>query len=211
MSFIENNKAWILPLLGVGVAGVLYLNLRSTPSASPPPTSEAVAPQDPAAIPTAVPEKPAESATGDLWADLRVFAAPPSALADESRFRDQARTSALAALKQPALPADQPIPSSVREPAPAVAPATAATVESTTEAQTSLPVLDFLIHGPAGARAWVDGHPYRIGEAIPGQALSVGPIGFTSVELKGPKGKTVLSTNPLHQPRPLPRSAVEAP
>ena len=50
----------------------------------------------------------------------------------------------------------------------------------------------------------LEGRPYRSGESVPGQPLKVGAIGFTSVELKGPKGKTILSTNPLHPSGPRP-------
>ncbi len=209
MSFIEKNKAWILPLLGVGLLGVLYLNLRPTPAASPAgaPTQGPEAAAQVAATSPSLPERPAESPGSDLWEDLRGLAAPPPFLADENGFRDLGRRSVMALLQAPGPSAALGIPSGVREPQAAADPA----LKSGAAPGIAPPELDFLIHGPAGARAWLNGQPYRSGEPLPGQTLSVGPIGFTSVVLKGPKGRTVLSTNPLHHPGPAPRPAVEAP
>jgi hypothetical protein len=210
VSFIEKNKAWILPLLGVGVLGVLYMNFRPSP-ASPVSGPEPVAPAPQGAeVPPPVPVKPAGAAEGDLWEDLRGFAALPPVLADENGFRDQARRSAVSILPAPGPSARLSSPTGVREPQPAPSPDVKPGPVQASDANPS-PELDFLIHGPAGARAWLDGLPYRSGESIPGQPLSVGPIGANSVVLKGPKGKTILSTNPLHLSGPSPRPAVEAP
>jgi len=214
VSFIEKNKAWILPLLGVGVLGVLYLNFRPTPPPAPPSGPEVpVAPGTPAPEPTPAPAvaTPAPGAAeGDIWEDLRAFAVPPPFLADENSFRDRARRSAQAALQDtsPTLALDAP--TGVREPVPPPEPS-AKTGVGLPATPAPPPELDFLIHGPTGARAWFEGQSYRSGQAIEGKALSVGPIGVHSVELKGPKGKTVLSTNPLHHSGPSSRPAVEAP
>jgi len=209
VSFIEKNKAWILPLLGVGVLGVLYLNLRPTPAPPlPAPGAEAGAP---AAVeaPLPPPEKAAGAAETDIWEDLRVFAAPPQFLADENNFRDRARRSAQEALRSAPPPLALAIPGGVREPAPLLEPSEKSGAGS--ETLSPPPELEFLIHGATGARAWFEGQPYRSGQALEGKALSVGPIGYHSVELKGPKGKTILSTNPLHHSGPSSRPAVEAP
>ena len=44
MSFIERNKAWVLPLLGVAAASVIYMNVKmlgpsakTAAAAAPPP------------------------------------------------------------------------------------------------------------------------------------------------------------------------------
>lgn len=202
MSFIEKNKAWILPLLGVAAAGVVYLNIR-TMSAPPAPPAAPPAPE-----PVAAPATPEGTSSGDLWEDLRKFAAPPPALADENGFRDQARRSTGGALRVPEADATLPSPSAVREPKPISEPKPKSGAGPETPSHPP-PGLDFLIQGPTGSRAWLEGRPYRSGEKIPGQPLQVGSIGFASVELKGPKGRTILSTNPLHHsgPRPI----VEAP
>jgi hypothetical protein len=210
VSFIEKNKAWILPLLGVGVLGVLYLNLRPSPAAPlPAPGTEAAAPAiADASLPPQ--EMAAGAAETDIWVDLRVFAVPPPFLADENSFRDRARRSAQEALRGEPAPMALALPGAVREPAPLPESGEKPGVGSETPA-TPPPELDFLIHGATGARAWFEGQPYRSGQALEGKALSVGPIGNHSVELKGPKGKTILSTNPLHHSGPSPRPAVEAP
>lgn len=217
MSFIEKNKAWILPLLGVGVLGVLYMNFR--PAASPAPATGPEIPQaagatpaalDPSSAPPPAPEKAAGSTEADLWEDLRAFAAPPPSLADENNFRDQARRSAQGALQSTPPSVALAAPAGVREPKAVPEPSSkeGAALEATPAPP---PALDFLISGPTGARAWFEGQAYRSGQTLDGKGLSVGPIGFTSVELKGPKGKTVLTTNPLHHSGPSPRPAVEAP
>jgi len=211
VSFIEKNKAWILPLLGVGVLGVLYLNLRPTPAPAPQgpaPGAETAAPAV-AEAPLPPPEKTAGTPETDIWEDLRTFATPPPALADENTFRDRARRSAQEALQSAPLTLALAIPGGVREPAPIPEPGEKPSTGI--ETLSPPPELEFLIHGATGARAWFEGQPYRTGQALDGKALSVGPIGFHSVELKGPKGKTILSTNPLHHSGPSSRPAVEAP
>jgi hypothetical protein len=203
VSFIEKNKAWILPLLGVAAAGVVYLNIRtlSAPPAppAPAPTPEAGAPAPPSA-PAPAPEG---TSSGDLWEDLRKFAVPPASLADENSFRDQARRSIPGALRAPSEPLALSAPVGVREPLAAPEPGPKAGPGPGTPSNPP-PGLDFLIQGPNGSRAWLEGRPYRSGESVPGQPLKVGTIGFASVELKGPKGKTILSTNPLHPSGPRP-------
>jgi hypothetical protein len=130
-------------------------------------------------------------------------------LANEATFQDSGRRSALAALRPTALAQPLSIPSGVREPAPAPEPKGKS--ESAHVEEGPPPSLDFLIHGPAGARAWFEGRPYQSGDPLGPPQRSVGAIGTTTVELKGPKGKTVLSTNPFHHTGPAPRPAVEAP
>ena len=181
--------------------GVVYLNLRTAPAPAP------VAPEAPPAAEAPPVQTKTEGA--DLWEDLRKFAAPPPALADENGFRDQARRSTASALPSPTLDVALPAPAGVHEPRPTADPKPKSLVAATPTGPA--PGLDFLIRGPAGSRAWLDGRPYRSGENVPGQPLKVGAIGSTSVELQGPKGKTILSTNPLHHSGPSTRSAVEAP
>ena len=41
MSFVEKNKAWLLPILGVGVASVLFMNYRSFKPSIPDPVVQA--------------------------------------------------------------------------------------------------------------------------------------------------------------------------
>lgn len=203
MSFVEKNKAWLLPLLGVAVLGVVYMNLRTafSPPAppAPPAGSEAPAPETQAQVaPAPAAERPPDATGADLWEDLRGFAVAPPFLADENSFRDQARRSALAAIHEHPQQAVLTVPAGVREPLPPP-PKEKAGLGGPVSSGT-VPELDFLIHGARGPRAWLEGKPYRTGQMVEGDGFQVGPIGYTSVELHGPagKGKTILSTNPLH-------------
>ena len=222
MSFVEKNKAWLLPLLAVGVLAVVYMNIRtmsaspasapSTTEAPPVAGSEAAAGPEVPVVPPSSPMKTEADAGPDLWADLRGMAVPPPYLADENTFRDLARRSAQAAIQGHPEPVDLAIPMGVREPQ---APVEAAEIPvgKGSVAPSQVPELDFLIHGASGSRAWLEGKAYRSGQTLEGNLLSVGPIRSTTVELKSPSGKTrtILSTNPLHSPEPSPRPAVEAP
>lgn len=225
MSFVEKNKAWLLPLLAVGVLAVVYMNIRRmsaspTPPAQPSTDSEAppvadsevpTGPETPVAVPSA-PLSPGADAGPDLWADLRGMAVPPPYLADENTFRDLARRSALEAIQDQPKPVSLTPLSGVREPLAPMGIAEKPAVKGSLP-EPQVPELDFLIHGASGSQAWLEGKAYRSGQFLEGNLLSVGPIRSTSVELKSPSGKTrtILSTNPLHPPEPSVRPAVEAP
>ncbi len=236
MSFVEKNKAWLLPLLAVGVLGVVYLNIRTMTAAPTPPAppsaesepnpaipvegaSPEVAPAEPGAdapppvmADSQAPARPGADPGLDLWADLRGLAAAPPYLADENTFRDLARRSALDAIRSQPRPGILTVPSGVREPLPPVE-AGEKSGGKANQPPSQVPELDFLIHGATGSRAWLEGKSYRVGQTLEGNLLSVGPIRATTVVLKGPSGKTqtILSTNPLHPPEPSARPAVEAP
>ncbi len=225
MSFVEKNKAWLLPLLAVGVLAVVYMNIRTmsaSPTPPPQPSTDSEAPpvavpevppgpETPVAAPSA-PLSPGADAGPDLWADLRGMAVPPPYLADENTFRDLARRSALEAIQDQPKPANLTLPAGVREPLPPVETADKSGPKGSLPSS-QIPELDFLIHSASGSRAWLEGRGYRSGQVLEGNSLSVGPIRSTTVELKSLSGKTrsILSTNSLHSPEPSPRPAVEAP
>lgn len=200
MSFVEKHKAWLLPLLGLAAAGVVYMNVRTFQGSPAPAVAEG---QPPAETPNPEPVPPPDLAIptdagseGDLWADLRGLAEVPLTLKDEGALRARARTGVTDLMK----PLDPPTvlrPLAVREPKappPPTAPVEAAPGEP--------PPLDFLVQGGQGGRAWFEGAPFRSGQALPGTGLVVGPISGSKVTLKGPSGPRVLSTNPLHAPAP---------
>lgn len=201
MSFVEKHKAWLLPLLGLAAAGVVYMNIRAFSGSPAPAAAEGQPPAEtpenpePAPQPEAAPES-GSGGDGDLWADLRGLAEVPPALKDEAAMRSRARTGVVDLMK----PLDPPSvlrPAAVREPkapTPPVAAAEAAPGEP--------PPLDFLVQGGQGGRAWFEGAPFRSGQALPGTRLVVGPISGSKVTLKSPSGPRVLSTNPLHAPAP---------
>ncbi len=201
MSFAEKNKAWLLPLLGLGVAGVVFMNIKLFTGDKPAAAQESQAPQ--AAASPAVPEAPppvAESApdtSGDLWADLRAYAKTPENLTEDKALRDRSRVRVGQDLETPS-PSPLPRPSTNLE---GWIPLRKAAEKGTQDPSPLVPApeVEFLVHGPSGARAWFDGQGFRQGESLPGLHYSVEKIGSTSVELKGPKGKTTQSTHPIHK------------
>ncbi len=184
MSFVEKHKAWLLPLLGLAAAGVVYMNIRTFQGSAAPAVAEGQPPEPPA------------DGDGDLWADLRGLAEVPSALKDEGALRARARTG-VSDLMKPLDPPSVPRPAAVREPKAPTPPGPAAEA-----APGEPPPLDFLVQDGQGGRAWFEGAPFRKGQALPGTRLVVGPISGSKVTLKGPSGSRVLSTNPLHAPAP---------
>lgn len=214
MSFVEKHKAWLLPLLGLGVLGVVYLNLRTlnpekpAPPADPPGAGAAAAvPPPDAAPPETVP--PDASATApkdgtDIWEDLRPLAVPPVSLTDEARLGEQARMRLDQNLHE--LPAAAPPPAlaAAARPAPVTRNLPAAGTEPP-------PDPDFVILGPGGPQVWFEGRSYRPGQAIQGRAFTVRRITAGRVELAGPGGPEVRSTNPVARPAAPVRTAPEAP
>jgi hypothetical protein len=212
LSFVEKNKTWLLPLLGLGVAGVLYLNLHTAgpgPVQAPAPALPAapmIAPAPPASL------QPATGAAGGLWNDLIALAKPPERLSQEAGLRERCRSNLAEFLEAPKA-AQLPRPGWVREaepvkvPAPPAPPAQAAA--SGTQAP---PVVEFILTGPEGAAAWIQGHAYHAGDTLAGGKYVVTSIAWNQVGLKGPKG-TVLVQVMNRYPQPLAgtRPSAEAP
>ena len=201
MSFVEKHKAWLLPLLGLAAAGVVYMNIRTFQGSAAPAVAEGQPPAETPESPEPVPPPEAvhsaeEGGDGDLWGDLRGLAEVPSALKDEGALRARARTG-VSDLMKPLDPPSVPRPAAVREPKAPTPPGPAAEA-----APGEPPPLDFLVQDGQGGRAWFEGAPFRKGQALPGTRLVVGPISGSKVTLKGPSGPRVLSTNPLHAPAP---------
>lgn len=201
MSFIERNKAWVLPLLGVAAVGVIYMNVKmlgpSAKAAVPPaagtpgPTPPPVAPPPPAPPPQSAPAKPG---TPDLWSDLRALEEPWAGLN---------QTEAILARGGPAMTADilhPPIktlssPNSLRVPEPRTI------VVSGPSAGPSVPVapppeVDFLIRNVMGSSAWMEGSGFKVGQLLPG-GWRVRRITPDMVEVEGPGGLVRRWTNPL--------------
>lgn len=220
MSFIEKNKAWLLPLLALGVLGVGYMNYRSFTGESAAPDGaapqettplEEAAPPAEAAAPTPEPspqtEEPNEASaeSGNLWADLESFAVVPGELGQEGPLRDRARVALDPGLTQePLLLLDKPTHSSLQ-------PIRPKSVGGSGPDLATPPQLDFLIHTPQGAFAWFEGRGYRVGENLGDSGYVVNRIGATSVELMGPGGAVLEYTNPLHSPRKTTSDTAEAP
>lgn len=195
MSFIESNKTWILPLLGLGAAGVIWMNVR-TFSPPPPAVQEPPPPVETAPPPLAVAAvQPAPGINDTLWDDLRPVAFVPAGLEARTTFEQKALFSlppaAFSALGAPSVVRPSgPEPS--RSPRKAILPG-----ESTPAV--SAPPPDFLIDGPGGAQAWFEGQGYRTGQPLKGHPFSVQGIRILPaprVTLQGPSGPTTHSTRP---------------
>ena len=212
MSFIEKNKAWLLPLLGLGILGVGYMNFRTPPVDKPPAESASASPEaaPPAEVPPPVPgNDEATEAPGDLWNDLKPFAVLPGNLAQASVLTDRARLAL-----GPELRVDSPLslgrPTGAALSTPLPKPGgQGASVQAAPGG--GLPELDFLIHGPQGSYAWFGGRPYQTGEKLLDSGYTLSRIGPTFVELTGPQGRVVASTNPIHAVVQNPSHREEAP
>ena len=192
MSFVEKNKTWILPVLGLGAGAVVWFNIRTfnppVPSAQTAPSTVAATPATPPA-----PEVPPPSGAGDaLWDDLSPVAFVPAELGVQAALEQRALVRlGPEALADPAAPlitrpgaADSPRnpqkASRAKEGAPAFAPPP-----------------DFLIEGPGGTQAWFDGHGYRTGQPLKGHPFTVQGIQIQptpGVTLQGATGSTSRST-----------------
>jgi hypothetical protein len=230
VSFVEKNKAWLLPLLAVGVGGVLYLNLHTfsapappveaAPAESPAPIAPVSASQAPGSTPAPNPlaanpppvaaasasaAEPSPDASGDsLWADLNRFAHVPDPLGQEADLKAQARNAVPKSRVETA--GSLPLPARVSEPRP-VAKAAGAKEDLLPE---FAPDVDFLIHTSSGSRAWFQGREYRMGQGLKEGSYKVGSIAPYTVELKGPSGSVRRSTLDLPSGPKAP-SPTEAP
>lgn len=209
MSFIEKNKVWLLPLLGLGVLGVGYMNFRTLQGepAAPEAAAPAETPQEPA--PVSAPETPAAPAPeGDLWADLQAFALVPGNLSDANRLKDRARLALGAELGAGnGLTLEKPAWSGLS--VQTVRPAGTAPASHADPGQ--VPEPEFLIHGPQGSFAWFAGQAYRAGEPIQHGSYVLKRIGPAYVELSSPDGKVLAFTNPFHATESAQGHHLEAP
>lgn len=218
MSFVEKNKAWLLPLLGLGVVGVVFLNLRSLrpprptplPAAAPGPTAPGPAAQAPPPGPPAQRTGPEPGTAGDLWGDLKALARPPAAILEEAALRDRSREN-LDPLLDQRFPPDLPRPGLVREAQPTLVAGPPGTPARTEPVPAPVPELAFILSGPEGLRAWFQGQPYREGQTLPGGGYRVGPIEWDQVALIGPAGRTVHQHTHPRNPAAGSRPTVEVP
>jgi hypothetical protein len=214
LSFVEKNKAWLLPLLSAGVVAVVFVNLRSLRPSRPAPALPermASAPALPAPpSPPAQRSDPPPGTAGDLWGDLKPLARPPAAILEESALRDRSREN-LDALLDQRFPTDLPRPGLVREAQPIQVAEQTGPVAKAAPAPPPMPDLEFILSAPGGLRAWFQGHPYREGQTLSGGGYRVGSIQWDEVTLIGPAGTTLRQQTHSRNPAAGSRPVVEAP
>lgn len=195
MSFVEKHKAWLLPVLALGVAGVVYMNVKTLSKPPAPASRPSEAPNQgpapapapaPAAAPTAVPPRPA-GPEGELWADLRTLEAPWPALnqSEEVMRRSERPLEADASSAQPVFHPDRwarlpkpkvlvppPVIQGPAAPAPRLVPP---------------PPVAFVGNTPSGPVAWIEGKPWQEGAVLPG-GYRLKRILLDRVVLEGPAG-----------------------
>lgn len=211
MSFIERNKAWVLPLLGVAAVGVIYMNVKmmgpAAKSAAAPakpapvagaPTAAPVAASTPVTAPPppppAPPPSPAHTGAPDLWADLRVLEEPWAGLNQSDGLLRQGsqalRPEALRPSPRPALPSV-----SVRVPEPPPQRMSLPS-EGPLSPPQPVPEVDFLMRNARGSAAWVGGSGFREGQLLSG-GWRVRRITPDMVEVEGHGGVVRRWTNPM--------------
>jgi hypothetical protein len=180
VSFVERNRRWLLPLLGAGVAGVLWMNL-------PVRTAAAAEHAAPAAAPEAPPQDDAQPQP------------PPVALSLEQDFK-------FLETPEPSDPVGllaagrQVLGAALREPRraelhpdqwgrlPGIPPPSRAPGPGPRAALQPPPPVDFLIETSAGPEAWIKGVGYRPGATLEG-GYKLKRITGTGVVLAGPRGE----------------------
>jgi len=205
MSFIENNKTWILPLLGLGAAGVIWMNVRAF-NPPPPAAQEPLPSVESTPSPLAVADAPSTSGINEsLWDDLRPVAFVPTSLEAHATFEQKALHSLPPeAFSTPGAPSvarpsgSEPSRSSRTMPG-SPGPGTPGTAPQVA------PSPDFLIDGPGGPQAWFDGRGYRIGQPLKGRPFSVRGIRLL------PTPKATLQTTQGAMPEPKTKPAPEVP
>ena len=204
MSFVEDNKTWILPLLGLGAAAVVWFNVRSFSQPVTPPGSDSQAAlTTPATPPPPAPEAlPAQGAGEALWDDLRPLAFVPADLETRAAFEQQALANlGPEAFVHPA--AAQVLPLRWTEPLRNQRKALTRLPGATAQ---RMPQPDFLIEGPGGTKAWFDGHGYRSGQVLKGRPFTV-----ESIRIQ-PTPKVTFQGSPGSAPRsPRPAPVQEVP
>lgn len=215
MSFVERNKTWVLPLLGVAALGVVYMNvqmLKPKPKAATVSVGPTTPSPSPAAAPTPAPlaptpTEPAGPIAPDLWSDLRALEEPWSGLNQPDALLQQGGHALKPDWLHPGPPVELPSVT-LRVPE----PVSAAAVERTAlPAPPSIPPpdVDFLIQNPKGSSAWLAGSGFKVGQVLAG-GWKVRRITPDMVEVEGQGGVVRRWTNPLKariSPKVVPQEA----
>lgn len=199
MSFIERNKAWILPLLGIAATGVVYLNVKMMGRQAPPSPGPGSLPAVQALPPPVVPVSPPPH-PGDLWADLRALEGPWSHL-NHTQELLKAAEHPVASLEAPRMPVEGDW-SRLTDPRVVLPQGGGATLAPGGPA----PEVAFIADTPKGRQAWMEGRPWVEGQVLPG-GYRVKRILGDRVVLEGPSATVECFTHGL---RPSDRLSVPA-
>lgn len=198
MSFVQKHKAWLLPLLGVGVVWAGWNISQSLKPSAPVPVKSDVPegsarPAPPVAAP-APPPAPKAPAANDLWSDLRQLDTPAPGLNQVTELVQQgARPLAPDWLQASSRPdfrptrwKDLPEPQFPR----------LTTGPEAKSLSAPLPVLDFVLErqDSRSREAWIGGKAYQEGQS-PDGVHRIKHITNRSVLLVGPSGETLLTTD----------------
>jgi hypothetical protein len=194
MSFVEKNKRWLLPVIGAGVAGVVWMNLPDRSAQTPLPAPLPGVENAPAA-PVLEERYPAGAGRG-TDPQLKALDAPPPAVYEPAPLLLAGRQALAAELRSPARP---PLlhPDQWRALCALPEP-----VSATSDAQ-PLPPLNFIISSRAGNEAWMGGIGYRRG-AVVRDGFVLSSINADGVLLSGPSGMVAIplkSSAPPPEPR----------
>jgi len=178
--FIERNKRWLLPLLGAGVAGVLWLNLAAgSDPATPAPVAGAAPEPEQAEARPAPGEAPPAS-------DFKYLETPPPEGNEPAPFLQEGRRVLGADLRGPARPpALHPDQWSKLPAVPAPEPTGPRVAAAAPQPP---PAVDFLIESGARREAWIKGVGYAAGATLEG-GYRLKRITATGVVLAGPGGE----------------------
>jgi hypothetical protein len=191
MSFAEKNKRWLLPVIGVGVAGVIWMNLsdRPAPPAGAPASAPLAAPRETDTDPAPVRAvRPLGVAPAEPDPELKALEAPPAAVYDPAPLILAGRKALTPDQRGPARPPRLHSGQwAALCPLPGVQPGSpAAQVKPQ-----ALPPLDFIFASGSGREAWMGGVGYRPGAVVrDGYVLS--RITRTGVVLSGPSGPVAI-------------------
>ena len=196
MSFVERNKAWILPLLLVAGAGVVYLNVKTLSGPAQAPSGPGSAAPAPAPLPAAAPAPPdaqgSPAPDASLWEDLKPLAVVPSGLDPSGALQSRATAVLGDDILHPRLPPPPsfPVPPDPTGPRPLVR------ASGSGAAPAAAPDPEFLIETPEGRRAWFSGEGYREHQKLDGSPFLIKRIRRDRVVLEGPGGPQTRSTHP---------------
>lgn len=199
MSFIEDNKRWLLPAVGIACAMVVVGNFRRA-RRNPGTTSSGVQGTSPPVSPSIPPAAPPGSSATREGHPLRT---PSPALNDIAGLLQAGRNClGVELLAPPSPPSLHPerwslLPDVSRRFTDAGPPGPA-------------PAPDFLIDTGDGAMAWIDGQGYRPGETV-GNGYWLRQVTPGGIVLAGPQGEVERPLKSALEPPAIPPPGAPAP